>query len=156
MSYVRRTLLAATAGLVLVPVLTAPGADAATPAVKISVIRYNPPGADTTSTTQLDGEYVTLKNTTSTSRSITGWTLRDAQGHVYKLSTFTLAAGASVRIHTGPGVNSRTDRYWGLRWYVWNNDKDTATLKNAAGTTVHTCGYVAASTSTTYNGVKYC
>jgi hypothetical protein len=26
-----------------------------------------------------------------------------------------------VKIHTGKGANSQTDRYWGRGWYVWNN-----------------------------------
>jgi hypothetical protein len=37
---------------------------------------------------------------------------------------------ASVRIHTGKGTNTSTDRYWGRSWYVWNNTGDKAYLRN--------------------------
>ena len=74
-----------------------------------------------------------------TSRSITGWTLRDRTGYTYRFPTFTLKAGAKVKVHTGKGTASSTDRYYDLTWYVWNNAGDTAYLKNASGTTVHSC-----------------
>ena len=36
-----------------------------------------------------------------------------------------------------PGV-----RYWGYRWYVWNNSGgDAATLRTASGAVVDTCTY---------------
>jgi hypothetical protein len=31
--------------------------------------------------------------------------------------------------------------YWGRRWYVWNNNKDTAYVRTAAGTLVDSCAY---------------
>ncbi|MEV6619047.1 hypothetical protein AB0N31_35390 [Streptomyces sp. NPDC051051] len=37
---------------------------------------------------------------------------------------------ATVRIHTGLGRDTRTDFYQDRRHYVWNNDSDTATLRN--------------------------
>ena len=40
---------------------------------------------------------------------------------------------ATVRVHTGEGRDSRTDVYQDRRHYVWNNDHDTATLRNDRG-----------------------
>jgi len=48
-------------------------------------------------------------------------------------------AGASVKIHTARGANTRTDLYWRQGNYVWNNDGDKAILKNAAGVRIDTC-----------------
>jgi hypothetical protein len=116
-------------------------AQAATPVVKIVKIYYDSPGSDTRTNASINGEYFVLKNTTSTSRSLTRWTVRDLANHVYTFGTFTLGAGKTVTVHTGKGANTAANRYWGLGSYVWNNDTDRATLKSPAGTTVHACAY---------------
>jgi hypothetical protein len=38
----------------------------------------------------------------------------------------------------------------GESWYVWNNDKDTAYLRNAEGTLIDTCSYNNKSASSVY------
>ena len=102
---------------------------------------YDSPGSDTGSNTSINGEYFTLKNVGTTSKTITGWTVNDAANHVYKFGTFTLGAGKSVTVHTGKGTNTTTTRYWGLAWYVWNNGGDRATLKTSAGTVMDACAW---------------
>jgi len=77
---------------------------------------------------------VRITNYASTRKTVTGWTLRDTSSHVYKFSAFSIGAGKSVRIHTGKGSNTTTDRYQGRAAY--NNTGDKAILKNSAGTTV--------------------
>ncbi|MFN8082655.1 MAG: lamin tail domain-containing protein [Dermatophilaceae bacterium] len=123
----------------------------ATPAVMISYIRYDSPGSDTGTNLSLNAEYVIIKNTTTTARVITGWTLRDKTGYTFRFPTFTLKAGASVTVHTGKGTPSTTHQYYGKTWYVWNNTGDAAYLRNAAGTLVHSCTWTALGT-----GAKYC
>jgi hypothetical protein len=76
---------------------------------------------------------VQLHNTSGHRITLTGWTLRDNQSHVYKFGTYKIKAHGYVRIHTGKGTNSQTDRYWGRGWYVWNNTGDRATLKDNSG-----------------------
>lgn len=135
--------LVATAGLglaVVAPVATATSAQAL-PAVMISKVFYDSPGADRGGNASLNAEYVVLKNTTRSARSLTGWTLRDKVGHTYRFPTFTLKAGASVTIRTGKGTATQKNRYFGSGWYVWNNTGDTAILKNASGKTVDTCTF---------------
>lgn len=58
------------------------------------------------------------------------WTLTDAAGHSYTFRHFRLDGRATVRVHTGEGRDSATDVYQDRRTYVWNNDSDTATLRN--------------------------
>jgi hypothetical protein len=106
--------------------------------VRISGVQYDSPGSDTGSNFSLNAEWVRITNYSSSRKSLSGWSLRDTSNHVYRFGTFSLGAGKSVRIHTGSGSNSSTDRYWGSGWYVWNNSGDRATLKNSAGTTVST------------------
>ena len=68
-------------------------------------------------------------------------TLRDNQNHVYKFGTYKIKAHGFVRIHTGKGTNSQTNRYWGQGWYVWNNTGDRATLKDNNGNLIDRCSY---------------
>jgi hypothetical protein len=108
--------------------------------VQISKIQY--------ASTTLNGEYLTVTNKTASKISLTGWTLRDASGHLYTFSGKSLAPGASAVVHSGKGTDDRphaADVYWGKTSYVWNNDTDTATLRTSAGTTMDTCTYTGTS-----------
>jgi hypothetical protein len=156
-------------GDVVVPPLTAPGATPApttpttptTPApvvvkpgdIQFSKIVYNSPGADTGSNTSLNGEYVRLTNRTTRTIDLRNWTVRDAAGHIYRISsTHLLRAGKTLYLHTGKGTNGRPDsahRYWGRTGYIWNNGGDTAILRTSSNRTIDSCKW-AAGTGTTY------
>ncbi|WP_062287508.1 lamin tail domain-containing protein [Demequina phytophila] len=116
----------------------APPADAAS-AVRFSYVQYNSPGSDTGGNTSLNGEYIKIKNYGTASKNLTGWSVRDVANHVYTFGKFTLKPGATVTLYTGKGTNTASKRYWGQTWYIWNNDGDTAKLRNASGTTVASC-----------------
>lgn len=140
----RRALLAVLAvpALAGAALLAAPSAStAATPPVKISYVRYDSVGSDSGSNTSLNGEYVLVKNMTSVSRSLTGWTLKDKTGYTYRFPTFTLRGGASVAVHTGKGTATGGHRYYNRTWYVWNNTGDAAYLRDAAGVLRHSCSW---------------
>ena len=70
--------------------------------LQIQKVYYNPPGADTTSNTQLNAEWVQIKNVTSTTKYLTGWTVRDKCCHtdgtpyVYKFPATRVAPGDVV------------------------------------------------------------
>ena len=105
-------------------------AAAAGPAVRIVKVQYDSPGADTRSTASLNAEWVALRNMTGARVNLSGWTLRDAQNHVYTFGNLTVAARATVYVHTGRGTNTAAHRYWGSGNYVWNNTGDRAILRN--------------------------
>ena len=96
-------------------------------------------------------EYVVIKNLGSTARSLTGWTVRDAQNHVYKFGTFTLGAHKSVVLRSGKGTNTSATRYWGSGYHIWNNTGDKAYLRTAAGTGMDYCVW-----TTSGAGYKIC
>ena len=74
--------------------------------------------------------------------SLNGWKVKDTSGHAYTFRNYTLGGGgAKVKVHTGHGTNSATDRYWGQSGYIWNNDGDKATLKDAGGGVDDSCSY---------------
>jgi hypothetical protein len=134
-------------GLVAAPVAAATSAQAL-PAIMLYRVQYDSPGADTRTNTSLNAEYVVIKNTTSSNRVLTGWTLRDRTGYTYRFPTFTLKAGTTVTVHTGRGTATTAHRYYNMSSYVWNNTGDTAYLRNAAGTTVDTCSWTGSGSAT--------
>jgi hypothetical protein len=143
-----RRLSAALIAIVLVCVFAqsaTPAGASSTSGARIVAIYFDSPGSDTGSNSSLNAEWVKVKNVTSSKKTLTGWTLRDASSHVFHFPTLTLAAGATVRVHTGSGSRTSGNLYWGMGWYVWNNTGDTATLKNSSGTRVSRCSYTSSS-----------
>ncbi|MFE4368991.1 lamin tail domain-containing protein [Streptomyces sp. NPDC056835] len=118
-----------------------PGQAQAAGSVHLTKIWYDSPGTDTRSNTSLNGEWVQIKNTTSGSVSLKGWTLTDASRHTYTFGTFTLKAGKTVTVKTGKGTNTGATVFQQRAAYVWNNDKDTATLRRSSGAVHDTCAY---------------
>ncbi|WP_225827128.1 lamin tail domain-containing protein [Streptomyces naphthomycinicus] len=100
------------------------------PAVVISDVQYDSPGRDDRSNRSLNAEWVDITNNTRRAVNLDDWTLEDEDGHTYTFDHYRLAGRATVRVHTGHGRDTRTDVYQDRRAYVWNNDSDTATLRN--------------------------
>jgi Lamin Tail Domain len=121
--------------------MLAPVAQASSRPVVIRKIYYNSPGPDLGSNSSLNAEWVKLHNRTGHRVTLTHWTLRDRAGHVYRFGTYRIKAHGYVKIHTGRGHNTQTNRYWRRSAYVWNNNGDRATLKNANGTVKSRCSY---------------
>ncbi|GLU47458.1 lamin tail domain-containing protein [Nocardiopsis ansamitocini] len=145
-SLIASLLMALTASL-----LMATPAEAA-PALQFTFVAYDSPGTDNRSNSSLNAEYVVIKNTTKKAVNLKGYVLHDAPStankskgrkwnYAYTFGSFSLAAGKSVTVRTGSGGNTATTRYWNFRQYVWNNDRDTATLLNAKGAKVDTCSW---------------
>jgi len=103
--------------------------------VQITYIEYNPPGND------VEGEYVRIENLGGSATEMTKWTLRDDANHTFTFPTFTLNAGATVRVWTKSGTNTSTDLYWGSGSAIWNNTGDTAYLRDDHGNLIDTYSY---------------
>jgi hypothetical protein len=125
------------------PVATVGDSVQVTSPIQLGRIQYNSPGSDQATNVSVNGEYVTLKNLATTTRSLTGWTVRDTANHVYTFGTFALGAGKSVTLRTGKGTNTSSTRYWGRGSHVWNNTVGKAYLRDAAGTGMDSCGWAA-------------
>ncbi|HEY0541303.1 MAG TPA: lamin tail domain-containing protein [Actinoallomurus sp.] len=134
-----RNILACLAGAAALTALAAEPAGAASSSVRLYKVVYNPSGTDTHANSQLNREYVVLKNGGKQTVKLAGWTVRDTKRHVYTFTTFSLKPGKYVYIHTGRGTDTSTNVYQGRGWYVWNNTADKVSLRTAAGTTVDTC-----------------
>ncbi|MBA2559893.1 MAG: lamin tail domain-containing protein [Propionibacteriales bacterium] len=90
----------------------------------------------------LNSEYIVIKNVTARRHRLTGFRVVDRQdGQRYRFPRTILGAGHSVVLHTGHGQNNPGDRYWNRDAPVWNNDGDTALLKNRSAVVVDRCSY---------------
>jgi hypothetical protein len=136
-------MLVATAGLIAPSAAWAAGyGHPALPAVRMTKVQFDPPGADDGSASSLNKEWVQVHNFGVKDWTLTGWTLRDVTGYKFAFPKgYTLHPGDTVTVHTGTGKNRPLHLYWGQGTYIWNNTGDNATLKNASGKVVDTCGY---------------
>ncbi|MFJ8158440.1 lamin tail domain-containing protein [Streptomyces sp. NPDC094468] len=126
---------AAAVGALALPAAAA-GQPAARPhdrAVVISDVQYDSPGRDDRSNWSLNKEWVDVTNTSRRAVNLDGWTLSDEDGHTYTFRHLRLDGRSTVRVHTGVGRDRYGDVYQDRRNYVWNNDRDTATLRNDHG-----------------------
>ncbi|MET7855320.1 lamin tail domain-containing protein [Streptomyces avermitilis] len=98
--------------------------------VVISDVQYDSPGPDDRSNRSLNREWVDVTNTSGRAVNLDGWTLSAEDGHVYTFRHYRLGGRSTVRVHTGDGRDSDRDLYQDLRFYVWDNYSDTATLRN--------------------------
>lgn len=110
-----------------------PGPDPAGVRVNGPCSQFDAPGDDHYN---LNEEWVCFTNYGGESSEMTRWQVRDEYGHTHIFSSFTLASGATVRLHTGAGANTQADLYWGSSSAIWNNDGDTVYLWDAAGNRV--------------------
>ncbi len=77
-----------------------------------------------------------MTNAELRSADMTGWQLFDESGQVYVFPRFTLSPGASIKVFTARGSDGAAELYVGRGSPVWNNDGDTAILKDARGDVV--------------------
>src|SRR3954451_24730071 len=82
-------------------------------------VNSNPPGSDR-------GEWAVVKNLDPVRAvAIGGWWLRDSGLRLYTFPpTAAIAPGGTVTVHVGPGTDTATDFYWGLRHGVFDNTAD--------------------------------
>lgn len=135
-----RTVAAGVAALAAAATL-APSQAHAAGNVYIYKIHYDSPGSDRGGNSSLNAEYVQIKNTTGAKFQMQGYTVRDAAGHTYTFPAYRISPGKTVKVHTGKGTKSPGHLYMGRGWYVWNNDKDTATLRRPGGSFRDSCAY---------------
>ena len=100
------------------------------PPIRITSINSNPPGSD------VEGEYVVIRNDTTAGIELNSWTLRDAANHVFVFPAFVLQPGSDAKVWTKAGANDAQNLFWGRRSAIWNNAGDTAILRDQRGTEV--------------------
>ncbi|MFC8227179.1 lamin tail domain-containing protein [Streptomyces sp. NPDC057287] len=104
-------------------------------------IQYDSPGKDTRTNTSLVAEYVDIHNNGKSALQLKGYKLKDDTGYTYTFPGYTVAAGKTVRVHTGKGRNSGAHVYWNRGSYVWNNTGDKARLIKPSGALLDSCSW---------------
>jgi competence protein ComEC len=85
----------------------------------------------------LNDEFIVLENTGDGSLDLSGWTVSDEAGATYTIPDgTTLAAGATLTIHSGSGTDTEADLYWGSSSPIWNNAGDTVIVSDENDATV--------------------
>ncbi|PWI45451.1 lamin tail domain-containing protein [Streptomyces sp. ICBB 8177] len=117
------------------PVAAEPGRPQAN--VFIAQVRYlSPPG------TGVNGEYVKLTNGHNYNINLANWTLHErVHNRTYRLPSHWLGPDDSVWIYSGHGRNGGANLFWGSNTTVWDNNADTATVRNGRNTTIDTCSW---------------
>ncbi len=69
----------------------------------------------------LDSEIVVVKYEGGEQLDLASWQLKDENGNVFTFPKLTLYPNGAVQIHTGSGIDTVIDLYWGLGEAVWNS-----------------------------------
>lgn len=102
--------------------------------IEVTEIHADAEGRDSEN---LNDEYVTLTNTGDEAVDLSGWSISDEADHTYTVPDgVTLAADASVTLHTGSGTDSETALYWGSNSPIWNNNGDTVLVTDETNSTI--------------------
>jgi hypothetical protein len=85
-------------------------------------------------------EYVQVKNTGTVPVDLAGWKIKNAAGVSRTLPAQALAAGSTIRVHSGTGSSTATDLYLGGAAFL-GNTHDTVKLYDNRGTRLSTFSY---------------
>lgn len=112
------------------------------------------PSSDRGSKSSLNAEYVVIRNGDNVSHSVSGWTVRDKAGHVYKFGNLRLGAGGwpsftPARAPPTPPVPVRTSTGVGAGM-SGTTPGTKVILRRADGSLKDTCSFGSA------GSVKYC
>jgi uncharacterized protein YkwD len=91
-------------------------------------------------------EILAITNYGGQAQIMTDWKINSVVGNqwYYFSYDYTLAAGATVRIHSGPdAINNPPDDLLWTRVYIWNDDGDKAVLYDSVGQEVNSYCYKA-------------
>ncbi|OEV10902.1 lamin tail domain-containing protein [Streptomyces nanshensis] len=136
-----RTAAATAAMACLAGLALAPSQAQAAGTVHIYKVYYDSPGSDRGGSSSLNAEYVQIKNSTGSAFQMQGHKLKDSSGHAYVFPSYRISAGKTLKVHTGKGTKSAGHLYMGRSAYVWNNDKDKASMYKPTGALRDSCSY---------------
>ncbi len=89
--------------------------------------------------TNLNDEYIVLKNYGDSSTNLYNWSLRNNRNESYTMPDITMDPGDTITLHSGSGVNTPSDYYLGSNSPIWDNQHDSAHLYNSEGKLADYC-----------------
>lgn len=99
--------------------------------VSLNITALNPSGQ----------EWVEITNEGTAPVSMVGFTIKDEANHIYTFPDVTIQPGQAVRVYTEPGLNTADTLFWSSSEPIWNDDGDTAFLRDTLGALVDSFGY---------------
>ncbi len=106
--------------------------------IDITEIEFDPVGPDGD---DLNGEWVQLVNRGESAVQLKGLVLSDESNNAFELLKRELVAGGALRVHSGTGRPSGDAIYWGRDVPLWNNDGDSAFLRDGDGLLIDRFSY---------------
>lgn len=107
--------------------------------MKIVDLNADAPGSDKDNP---NGEWIEITNQGNQTIQMQGYSLKDEANHIYTFDNFEVQPGGSFRLYSGQGQNTAEELYWGFSGEsVWNNDTDTAFLRDRQGALVDVYTY---------------
>lgn len=107
--------------------------------VEIVEIRHDPPGPDDD---VLEEEWIEIENLGPEPVDLDGWILRDESArNRFRMPGPELAPGDRVRVRSGCGTDSATNRHWCSERSIWSNGGDTVILQDPNGNVVDRVRY---------------
>ncbi|MEE9150584.1 MAG: glucodextranase DOMON-like domain-containing protein, partial [Thermoplasmata archaeon] len=82
----------------------------------------------------VDKEWINIYyngTTNAPNLGMNNWTLTDQDGNVFQFSNFILSNKNVVTVHSGSGINTSTDLYWGGTIEVWHDYGDDVLLNSS-------------------------
>lgn len=87
-------------------------------------------------------EYIVLKNTADAPLDLSGWRVKDEDGHVYTFPDgYRLGIDETVTLHSSRGTQTESDRYWWADSHVWDANGDTIAVYDDRGHKVYERSY---------------
>jgi len=100
-------------------------------AIEVGDVQPDPKGRDED---HLNDEWIEIVNPAGEAVDLAGWSVADeTTSNRFELPARSLAAGATLRIHTGSGADTATDVYLNQRDPVWSNSGETVLVADPAG-----------------------
>jgi hypothetical protein len=81
-------------------------------------------------------KWIQISNQGAASGNLTGWSLHNEENLTYTFPVYVLAAGSTVKVHGGNGVNTGEDLYANTTTPLVNDKIDVITLMDTSGATV--------------------
>lgn len=81
--------------------------------------------------TNLNDEYIILKNYGNSSVELYNWSLRNSRNESYALPDISMEPGSTITLRSGSGVSTASDYYLESNSPIWDNQHDSAYLYNS-------------------------
>jgi hypothetical protein len=91
---------------------------------------------------RLNDEYIVIKNTGTSLLDLSGWSVKDGDGHVHTFQDgVTLEVGKTLTLYSGQGSQQPTKRYWWADEMIWDDDGEEITIFDDTGQQVYNRTY---------------